>query len=135
MGKFLSTVACKFTPLMVSENTELVQFGLEDIFVAVEALSERYFLPDGKMKKSAMLKPKCLEAMGWSYVGLRWKSFRETPRNQQLEWLKEAMKNASYTQIASIKSMEKDNRQSIENIIEVREEVDMHPDAIEEMVN
>jgi len=76
LGKFLSTIACKFTPLVVAENTELVQYAIDELSIAVEALPERDFLPSGEIKKSAMLKAKCLESIGWVYIGLRWKMFR-----------------------------------------------------------
>ena len=135
LGKFLSTIACKFTPLTVAENTELVQYALEGMFIAVEALPERDFLPTGEMKKSAMLKAKCLESMGWIYIGLRWKSFKETPRNKQLEWLKETIKKASGHQAAQIISSYKENRATIETVIDVREEHDLYPASLEELIN
>lgn len=87
---------------MISENTELVQYGIEEIYIAVEALLERDFLPSGEMKKEAMLKAKCMESLGWAYVGVRWKTFREQTRNQQLEWMKEVLKAASARQVKSL---------------------------------
>ena len=135
LGKFLSTIGCKFKPLMVAENTELVQYGIEDLFVAVEAIPEKHFLPTGEIKKEAALKAKCLESMGWMYIGIRWKTFRELPRNKQLEWIKEALKKAIGRQIVAQNQALKDNRDTVDTIIQLRDEADMHPETLEDMLN
>ncbi len=86
--------------MVVAENTELVQYSIEELFIAVEALPEKDFLPSGELKKSVMLKAKCLESMGWVYIAMRWKTFREMPRNNQIEWLKEVVKEATALQFS-----------------------------------
>ncbi len=76
----------------VVENTELAPFASPTSQIAFQPVDEKDFVPDGNYpKKTLLVKCKSYEGMGWSWVGVRWKTFRELPRTVQLDWLQKTM--------------------------------------------
>lgn len=136
LGKFLGTLPIRVEPLTILENSELCTYAMTDSQICIDVMFERYFVPGTNTpKKTALLKGKSLQGMGWAHIGIRWSSFREKPRAEQVKWAEDTFKKAITEQNKSRTQRIQQEKQSIAYGHLLRFMQDMLPEEIEEMAS